>query len=72
MYAHAMPVRMFITAGPVADRSQAYRLIEGIDAEYLLADMGYDSDALVESLRQDGVKPVIPPRKKSKVSASIR
>ena len=60
MDAHGMPVRMFITAGPVADCSKACRLIEGIDAEYLLADKGYASDALVETLRQAGVKPAIP------------
>ncbi|MBD5646561.1 MAG: IS5 family transposase, partial [Desulfovibrio sp.] len=64
--AHGMPVRMFITAGPVADCSQACKLIEGIDAEYLLADKGYDSDGLVESLQQAGVNPVIPPRKSRK------
>ena len=58
-----MPVRMFITAGPVADCSLAYMLIEGRDAECLLADKGYDSDALVEPLQQDGIKPVIQPRK---------
>ena len=57
---------MFITAGPVADCSQACRLIEGIDAESLLADKGYDSDVLVESLQQAGVNPVIPPRKSRK------
>lgn len=34
---------------------------QGITAEYLLAAKGYDSDALVESLRQAGVHPVIPP-----------
>ena len=62
-----MPVRMFITAGPVADCSQACRLIEGIDAGYLLADKGYDSDALVASLQQAGVSPVIPPRKSRKL-----
>ena len=42
------------------------RLIEGIDAEDLLADKGYDSDTLVESLQHAGVNPVIPPRKSRK------
>ena len=37
--AHGMPVRIFITAGPVANCSQACRLIEEIDAEYLLAEV---------------------------------
>ena len=58
-----MPVRMFVTAGTVADCSQACRLVEGITAEYLLADKGYDSDALVETFTKDGIQPVIPPRK---------
>ena len=50
-----------------SDCSQACRLIEGIDAEYLLADQGYDSDALVTSLQQAEVSPVIPPRKSRKL-----
>ena len=61
-----MPVRMFITAGSVADCSQAHRLIKGIDAGHLLADKGYDSSALVDSVRQAGINPVIPPRKSRK------
>ena len=61
-----MPVRMFVTAGTVADCSQACRLVEGITAEYLLADKGYDSDALVASLKKDGIHPVIPQRKSRK------
>ena len=58
-----MPVRMFVTAGTVADCTQAYRLVEGIDAESLLADKGYDSDAFAQRLEDSGVCPVIPPRK---------
>ena len=61
--AHGMPVRMFVTAGTIADCSQACRLIEGIDAENLLADKGYDSDAFVDSLVERKITPVIPPRK---------
>ena len=38
--AHGMPVRMEVTAGTVADCAQAEALIDGIDAEYLLADRG--------------------------------
>ena len=61
-----MPVRMFVTAGTVADCAQACRLVEGITAEYLLADKGYDSDALVGVLKKNGIHPVIPPRKSRK------
>lgn len=44
--AHGMPVRMLITASPVAEGSRACRRIEGTDAGYLLADKGDESDAL--------------------------
>ena len=45
--AHGMPVRALVTAGTVADSSQALPLIDGIAADHLLADRGYDSDAIV-------------------------
>ena len=32
-------------------------------ADYLLADKGYDSDAIIEQARQQGMTAVIPPRK---------
>lgn len=37
---------------------------------YLLADKGYDSDAIRNALRADGIRPVIPPRSNRK--AAIR
>ena len=64
MDAHGMSIRMFVTAGTVADCSQACKLVEGITAEYLPADKRYDSDALVGVLKKNGIQPVIPPRKK--------
>ena len=57
---------MAITSGTVADCKQACHLIEGIDAEYLLADRAYDSDAIVEKAENAGMTPVIPPRKNRK------
>jgi len=38
-------------------------LIDGIEAEYLLADRGYDSDEIVDKAENQGMKVVIPPRK---------
>jgi len=58
-----MPVRIAITEGTTADCTLASQLIEGITAEYLLADRGYDSDAIVEQAEKQGMKAVIPPRK---------
>ena len=57
---------MVITSGTVADCREACNLIEGIDAEYLLADKGYDSDALVKKVEKAGMTAVIPPRKNRK------
>ena len=42
--AHGMPVNLLITAGTVADCTPAAALIDGIAAEHLLADRGYDTD----------------------------
>ncbi len=61
--AHGMPVRVFITQGTTADCAQAHKLIEGISADYLLADRGYDSDEIVLQAAKEGMQVVIPPRK---------
>lgn len=37
--------------------------MEGIAAEHLIADKGYDSDAIVEQATSRGMNVVIPPRK---------
>ena len=39
-----MPVRLAVTGGTVADCSLALPLIEGIEAECLLADKAYDTN----------------------------
>ena len=61
-----MPVRFFITSGTTADYSVAARLIEGFQAEYLLADRGYDTDAIILKAVSAGMTPVIPPKKSRK------
>ncbi|PTQ91465.1 IS4 family transposase [Nitrosomonas nitrosa] len=59
-----MPVRVFITQGTTADCTQADRLIEGLDADYLLADRGYDdSNTIIEQARGQGMETVIPSKK---------
>ena len=61
-----MPVRFFITSGTTADCTIAAQLIEGFQAEYLLADRGYDTDAIILKAVDEGMTPVIPPRKNRK------
>jgi transposase len=62
-----MPVRVIITAGPVADCTQAAELIEGIEAQALIADKGYDTDAIVEQAQAAGMEVVIPPKSNRKI-----
>ena len=61
-----MPVRVLITAGTTADCTQAGKLIEGLTAENLLADKGYDSDAIIEQATEQGMKAQIPPKRNRK------
>lgn len=42
-------------------------MIEGITAEALLADKGYDTDAIVEQAKNQGMKAIIPPKKNRKI-----
>lgn len=57
---------MFITSGTVADCTQASRLIEGLTAEHLLADKGYDSNEIIDVATEQGMSVVIPPKKNRK------
>jgi len=61
-----MPVRALVTPGTDADCTHAGKLIEGISADHLLADKGYDSDAIVEQAHALGMQAHIPPRKNRK------
>ena len=65
--AHGLPVRALITQGTTADCTQASRLIQGFPASCLLADRGYDSQALIDQAEALGMTSVIPPRKNRKV-----
>jgi len=58
---------MFVTAGPIADCRYGEKLIAGIDADALLADRGYDTDAIVDAALTAGMEVVIPPKKNRKV-----
>ena len=64
--AHGMPLRAIITQGTTADCTQAAPLIDGFTAENLLADKGYDTDAIIEQAQKQGMSPVIPPKSNRK------
>ena len=61
------PIRLFITAGQISDSTGAAALMNGLpEAEWLLADRGYDADWFRETLVDKGTKPCIPGRKSRK------
>ena len=58
-----MSVRFTLIEGTAADNTQAKLLIEGLFAQYLLGDKGYDSNDMIELARKLVMGAVIPPRK---------
>lgn len=56
------PLRWILTGGEVADITQAPTLIEGLRAQTVVGDKGYDADALVAQINAAGAAAVIPPR----------
>jgi len=60
------PLDFILTGGQAADVTQAYALIEGVQAKYALMDKAYDADQLIEQLKQQGIIPVIPPKSNRK------
>jgi len=57
----ALPVRIIITAGSCSDIGQSFPLIQGIDAQFILADRAYSIHKFGEQLKVNGVQAVIPP-----------
>ncbi len=54
---------MGLTPGTRADCTQAVDLMAGLEAEYLIADRGYDSDPVVAAAGAQGMIPGIPSRR---------
>jgi transposase len=59
---HGNPLRFILTAGSCADYDSASGLLEGLSAQAVIADKGYDSDRIVAFIGQMGAQAVIPPR----------
>jgi transposase len=56
------PLDFVVTAGQVADCTQALPLLSERKAEAVLADKGYDTDAVVQHIEGSGAQSVIPPK----------
>jgi len=57
-----LPVKFITTAGQIHDCTQAIDLLKEEKATYVIADKGYDSNELVESIQSSGAIAVIPAR----------
>ncbi len=62
-----MPVRAIITSGTEADCTRAMDFIEGMTAECLLADKGYDSNNMIKQAEEVGMEVAVPPKKNRKI-----
>ncbi len=56
------PVRLLFGPGQRNDMTKAHALIEGFEADAVIADKGYDADHLREAVHASGAEPVIPPK----------
>ena len=61
-----MPVRVLATEGTAADCRQAFELIEGMDAERLLADKACDTNAVLSCCEEHEVIPAVAPKRNRK------
>nr|WP_276202611.1 IS5 family transposase [Marinobacterium rhizophilum] len=57
------PVRLLLTPGPASEYGQAEALLDGFTPDRVLADKGYDSDALIAAFQRTGANAVIPSRR---------
>ena len=56
------PLRLLFGPGQRNDITKAHALIEGLEAETVIADKGYDADHLREAVLAREAEPVIPPK----------
>jgi transposase len=63
---YGLPIHFSVTGGEVHDCKEAPKLIAALPkADYIIADRGYDSEALRIQIKDQGAIPVIPRKKNS-------
>lgn len=67
-----LPVRLMLTAGQASDKTATPELLDGLPAAAaLVADRGYDSDAVLALVRTRGSEPHIPSTSRRLVRRSV-
>jgi transposase len=67
-----LPIRIVLSAGQASDKAAVPALIEGLPpARALIADRGYDAQAIVDLVRQTGGEAHIPTQRDRKMQRSI-
>ncbi len=61
-----LPVRFKLGPGQQNDMAPACDLIDGLNAEQVIADRAYDADRLYDLILEQNGEPVIPPRRHRK------
>ena len=61
-----LPVKRILTGGQAADVTQAQPLIQGLPLEVVIADKGYDSQAVVMAIEAQDAEAVVPSRPNAK------
>ena len=64
--ATGLPLRVSVTTGTRADCAEALPLIEGLQADALMADKAYDTNEILAHAAAHRRVPVIPPKKNRK------
>lgn len=57
-----LPLDFLLTPGQRHDNTQAIQLLQGLQADYVIADKAYDDNALLAFIESIGAIPVIPAR----------
>jgi transposase len=67
-----LPLRIVLSAGQASDKAAVEALIDGLPpARALVADRGYDAQAVIDLVRQRGGEAHIPTQKDRKIQRSV-
>ena len=64
-------MRLVLTAGQAHDLRAAPQLLEGLECRHVVADRGYDANALLDLIRASGAKAHIPSTRQRLVHRSV-